>query len=283
MITVNDILSEFQTFKAKVDEYYKLVYDEVNADANLDGLTSTSKTAEYNLWMWLFAAMSVILDGVWADRQQQISEKVDLGIPGTDKWYRLELMKFQYGDTLSWDETSGKYFYSVIDESKLIIKRCAVVSSGGTTAIKVAKLSGDDPIALTNDELTAFKSFVSQTQWAGAKIAPPVSFNSDKLNAPITVFYDGTKKLDDIKAIVEAAFNDYLANLPFNGEYSINKHGDWIEDASVDITEVNMGAVEAKADAGSYTVVNRIYKPVAGYLERDPVIDFDTMITYTPV
>jgi hypothetical protein len=283
MITVNDILTQFQTLKAKINVYYTLIYNEVNSDADLSGLTSTSKTSEFNLWMWMFAAMSAIMDGVWADRQQQISDKVALGIPGTDRWLQIELFKFQYGDSLLWDDVTGRYHYAVIDPAKQIIKRCAIISSGGITAIKVAKISGSNLVALTNDELTAFRSFMRQIQWAGAKIAQPTSFNSDKLNAPMTVYYDGTKKRDDIKAIVEPAWREYLSLLPFNAEYSVNKHGDFVEGKSTDIKEVNMGAVQVRADAGSFINVNRIFTPASGYLERDPAISFNDMITYIAV
>jgi hypothetical protein len=47
-----------------------------------------------------------------------------------------------------------------------------------------------------------------------------------------------------------------------------------------DVNDVVMGAVQAKADGGSYGTVNRVYYPVAGYIERDNTIDFDDMITY---
>ena len=70
MITVTDILTQYQTLKAKIGEYYTLIYNEVDADASLDGLTSTSKTAEFNLWMWMGAALAAIQDSVWADRQK---------------------------------------------------------------------------------------------------------------------------------------------------------------------------------------------------------------------
>jgi hypothetical protein len=283
MITVNDILVQFQTLKAKINAYYTLIYNEVNVDADLSGLTSTSKTSEFNLWMWMFAIMSAIMDEVWADRQQQISDKVALGIPGTDRWLQVELFKFQYGDSLLWDDVTGRYYYAVIDPTKQIIKRCAVISSGGITAIKVAKLSGGNLVALTDDELTAFRSYVRQIQWAGSKILNPVSFSSDKLNAPMTVYYDGVRKINDIKAIVESAWVEYLSKLPFNAEYSLNKHGDFVENASVDIREVQMGAVQARANAGSFVSVNRVFTPISGYLERDPAISFNDMINYVAV
>jgi len=280
MITANDILTEFQTFKSRIDEYYALIYNEVNNDANLDGLTSTSKTSEFNLWMWLFAAMTVIADDLWETRQAEIAAKVDSGIAGTDRWFQKELMKFQYGDALSWDEVTGKYYYAVIDAVKQIIKRCAVVSSGGITTVKVAKLSGTTPVALTSGELSAFNTYLRQIQWSGANILDAISLASDKLNAPMTVYYNGQIPLADIKAIVEPAFSAYLASLPFNGEYSINKHGDYIENSSSNIYEVTMGTVQSKPDGGAYANVTRVFIPVSGAIEKDPAIAFTTMITY---
>lgn len=284
MITVNDILSQFQQLKARFQELYTAITGEVDADVTLDDLNSTSKTAEYNKWMFSFAAMSMILDSLWEDRQNVIAAKLDNGIPGTDRWFQLELFKFQYGDALSWDAASGKYYYAVVDATKQIIKRCAVISSGGVTSIKVAKLDGgNNPVPLTTGELTSFTSFVKQIQWSGSAILSPVSFESDKLDAPMTVYYNGTRSLADIKATVEAAWTEYIDNLPFNAEYSINKHGDFVESVSADIREVEMGVVRARTDIGSFANVTRVYTPVSGYLVKDASIDFDTMITYIPL
>lgn len=281
MITVNDILIEFKSLKTKVNEYYNLIQNEVNNDATLDGLSSVSKTSEFNLWMWMFAAMSVIMDGLWTERKQEINDKVDSGIPGTDRWFQKELLKFQYGDTLSFDSDTAKYFYTVVDATKQIIKRCAVISSSGVTALKVAKedVSGN-PIALAGAELTAFTSYVRQIQWAGANILDPTTANSDKLDAPFTVFYNGTVKLADIKALVQAAFLNYLKQLPFNAEYKTTSHQDFIQKVA-DVNDVVPGVVRAKADGGGYANVVRVYTPISGYIERDTTINFDTMITYT--
>lgn len=81
MITVNDILTQWNTLKSKVNEYYTLIYAEVNDSASLDDLNSASKTSEFNLWMWMGAALGSIMDSVWADRQQQFQDKIDSFIP----------------------------------------------------------------------------------------------------------------------------------------------------------------------------------------------------------
>ena len=283
MITVNDILTQWNTLKSKVNEYYTLIAGEVNDDAALDDLNSSSKTSEFNLWMWMGAALGSIMDSVWADRQQQFQDKIDSFIPLPDRWLQRECLAFQYGDTLQWDAEKGKYYYEVIDAEKQIIARCAVIRAAGITFVKVAKLDGDDPVPLAEAELDAFIAYVNQIQWAGARIATPVSLEADLIKAPMTIYYDGTKPIADIKVIVEAAYNEYLSNLPFNAEYSRNKHADYIESASADIKEANPGTVEAKVNAGAYAEVERVYTPAAGYLVRDPAISYDDLFTYEAV
>lgn len=284
MITVADILTSWQTFKAKVSDYYTLIYNEVNADVNLNDLDDADKTQEHNLWMYISAAIAVIMDGVWADRQKQIQEKVDSFIPMPDRWLHTECLKFQYGDALLWDVVLKKYYYALLDPAKQIVKRCAIIRSGAVTAVKVATLSGTDPIAFSAPQLAAFITFVNKIQPAGARISTPTSGASDKLKANMTVYYDGTKPLADVKAIVEPAYDSYMANLDFNGEYSINRHGDWVEksDTSI-IREVIMGVVEAKADAGAYIAVARVYTPIAGYIVKDSGINYDVLITYVAI
>ena len=280
MRTINEILTEANEAQERLDELYTVITNEVNADADLSGLTSVSKTAEFNLWKYIWSAMAYIQEAIWAESKDAVQQIVDDGIPGTERWFQKELIKFQYGDTLSFDLTTAKYYYAVIDAAKQIIKRCAVISNGGLTQVKVAKEDGSgNPIALTGPELTAFASFMRQVQWAGANIAAPVSFNSDKLNAPVTVYYNGTVKLADLKPLVQAAFNSYLTKLPFNGEYKITAHQDTIQQVA-NVNDVVMGTVQAKPDGGSYATVTRIYYPTSGYIERDSTIAFDTMITY---
>ncbi len=278
MITVNDILTQFQAFKARVDEYYTLIYNEVNSDATLDGVNSISKTAEYNLWMWLFAAMSVIVNSIWEERKSEIQSIADSAIPGTEKWLQKEVLKFQYGDVLSFDLTSAKYYYPVINDVNQIVKRCAIQSAGSISYVKVAKLSSGSPVALSVGELTALRSYINQIKWAGMQLVVS-SGNSDKLNAPLTIYFNGQVPLVDMQALCEAAFTNYLANLQFNGEFSITRLIDAVQEVD-NVNDVREGVVQAKIDAGTYATVSRVYVPASGYIEKDPAISFATMFTY---
>lgn len=277
--TINEIIAQQNTAQTRIKELYEVITEEVNDDAVLDDLDSTSKTAEFNLWKYIWACMAWIQEALWGESKAEIQAIADAAIPGTEKWFQKECLKFQYGDSLSWNNDKATYFYAVIDEDKKIIKRCAVRSNGGLTQVKVAKEDGGVPVPLTGPELTAFISYVRQIQWAGANIAVPVSLNSDKINAPFTVYYNGTIQLDELKPLIQAAFNDYLKNLPFNGEYMITAHQDALQKVA-NVNDVRPGSIQAKPHGGSYLDVIRIYNPTAGYIERDSAIDFDVMITY---
>lgn len=278
--SVNDILTDWDDAQSSVKDISAAIDGAVDNDANLDGLTSTSKTAEYSLWKKVAAIVGYIVEGIWDDYQSNIIAQKDAIKIGTAPWLRLEILKFQYGDALQWNQNTATYFYNPIDTTKQIIARCSVTKGSGVCTVKVAKLDSGNAVALTSAELTALSAYVSQIEFAGADIVV-TSRNADLLNAPMTVYYDGTKKLEDIKAIVQTAFDLYLTQLPFNGEYSVNKHADFIENyGGTIIHEVDTGVVQAKSDTGTYNTVTRIYQPVSGYILRDSSIDYDTMITY---
>lgn len=276
--TINDVLTQGNAAQTRLNELYTQITAEINADANLSGLTSTSKTAEFNLWKYVWSAMAYIQEQIWGEAKAEIQAVVDAAIPGTEKWLQKEILKFQYGDALTFDVVTAKYYYAVNDVTKQIIKRCAITSSGGLSTIKVAKESAGVPVALTGPELTAVRSYLEQIKWAGSN-AQLNSTNSDKLNANFTIYYNGTIKLTDIQPLVEAAYLNYLKALPFNAEYNITRHIDAMQ-AVANVNDVVPGVIQAKVDAGTYANIVRVYFPNSGYIERDTTIAFTTMLTY---
>lgn len=276
--TINEILAEGNAAQNELNSLYTQITNEVNADANLAGLTSTSKTAEFNLWKYVWAAQAYIQEAIWGEAQAEMQAVADAAIPGTAKWLQKEILKFQYGDTLLFDTVTAKYYYATITPANQIVARCSVVSSGGLTTIKVAKLVSGSPVALSGPELVSLKSYVNQIQWAGSNLIV-ATFDSDLLNAPFTIYYNGVSTLSAIQALVQAAYDSYLANLPFNGEYNITRHIDAIQ-AVANVNDVVPGTIQAKPNTGGYTTIVRIYSPVSGYIKRDPAIPFSTLLTY---
>jgi hypothetical protein len=278
--TINEILAEGNAAQNELNSLFTQITNSVNADANLSGLTSPSKTAEFNLWKYVWAAMSYIQEAIWGEAQSEIQAIADAAIPGTDKWLQKEILKFQYGDALLFDTVTAKYYYATITPANQIIARCAVVSAGGLTTIKVAKISGGLPVVLSTLELNALKSYVQQIQWSGSNLTV-ISYDSDLIDARFTIYYNGVIPLATIQASVQAAYDNYLANLPFNGQYNITRHIDALQAAdSLNINDVVQGTVQAKTNAGSYAPLTRIYNPLSGYIKRDPAVPFSTLLTY---
>ena len=81
--------------------------------------------------------------------------------------------------------------------------------------------------------------------------------------------------------LVEASINDYLFNLPFDGELRITNLIDQIQLVTGVIDATNVQA-EAKYAAFNYTPFQVAYSSFAGYLEIDSAFPLSSTITYTP-
>lgn len=275
MRTIAEILTQANIAKQRITEIYTMLTNEVSSDADLSGLTTISKTGIYKLWLYVFSALSYIQENLWTEAKTEMQSIVDNAIPGTDRWLAKEIVKFQYGDSLTFDDETGDYSYATINEAKQIIDRVAVVSGNGTTSVKVAKAG---PAALSAAELNALKSYVSEIQYAGSNIVT-ISLASDKVKLPITVYYNAITPLATIQTNVKAAINAYLSELNFNGEFYLSRLVDAIQ-AVENIEDVVLGTVEGRTDAGSFNTISRTYQPVSGYLEVDPLFELDDTITY---
>jgi len=278
-VTIKERLTLAQESKSEVKEIYTLINDEVSNDADLSGATSTSKTADYKLWMMVFSFLSWLQEQLWGEAKLELQDIVDKGENGTDLWLANEITKFQYGASLVFDDETATYSYAVIDETKQIIKRKAINSSNGLTLIKVASEDGSGtPIPLTLPQLLAFKEYISQIQWAGTNLKA-VSIASDKLLLPATIYFDALVTEAVVKVNVEAAIAGYLANLPFNGEFSLTKLVDAIQ-LAVGVKDVVLGNVQARPDTLSFTSVSRVYYPNSGYYEIDVAYPLAITLTY---
>jgi hypothetical protein len=162
--------------------------------------------------------------------------------------------------------------YPIIDESLRIVTRCSVTTDlANSVIIKVAK--SDPPQALTSNELTALQSYVNVIGAAGITYSVR-SLNSDKLYIQAQVFYNGQYS-DVISANVIQAINNFLSQLPFNGQMRVSDLEQAVRGVA-GVTDVLLQNVQARADSvafgsGTYLVQNnqvisRLWPTVAGYM-----------------
>jgi len=278
--TISGIYDEIIAEKQNMSELTALVPNPDSAQTLLTDLTSTSKVAVWRLWAWLTAVAVWIHEKLWDAFKAEVDAIVAAAVPGTARWYREMCLNFQYQDELVYE--NFKFIYKPVDVSKRIVARASATEQGGNVLLKVAKLVNGIPEKLSsdpsNDELSAFTGYISKIKFAGT-FCPIVSTDSDLLNASFDVYYDPTVinasgQLLSNTAIkpAEAAINDYLANLPWDGVMLKSAVIDAVQKA-VGVQDVVLNLLQAKAHSAlSYNTVTRTYRSVAGYITIDTLL-----------
>lgn len=211
------------------------------SDQLLDGLTSDSKTS---VWKHILEAVAFVIynfQSAWNLFLKEIEDKIaNQKVPNL-RWYRNLALKFQYGFDLISDtdqfsptyEDNGIQVLATPDqiEASKIIKYAAVTKSKANNGkIKISmKIAGENADEVISDEKAlAFKEYIEELQAAGDDIVI-VNFLPDILKLDFKVCYDPLVLLDNGMSIITGKFpvqdavKQFLLNLPFNGELSVQK------------------------------------------------------------
>ncbi len=265
------------------------VYDEIlaakAAKAELAGLTTGSATAIWKLWAWVIATVIWSLDKSFEKHTTDTNALLDAKISHNAAWYANQMLLFQYGDTIEVVNYVPQYL--VIDETKRIIKRVAVVDSNGAVTFKLAKETAGALVKLTSDEQLAANAYLVKVKDAGVQ-TQIVSYDADLFKPKLTIFYDAQYSVATMQAAVNLAINNFLKNYNnenFNGQFVRNKFIDALQVVQ-GVKDLDITLLEFKSVlAGVYTAINRVYDPLSGYIKIDPAYDLNnlTNIAYTPV
>lgn len=195
------------------------------------GLTR-SKMSILNLITYVQSLLIYSYQTVLDVFEVNIANLINSRINGTSMWYATMALKFQYnnitnsGDTLVFNEDTLKIQYETINESHRIIAKSAYDDNGTNGIIlKVCKKnSNSEEIAnginytqLTSSELTAFKGFLNQIKFIGAKVQA-LSIPGDIItikNCEVT-YDDQYITEDQALSIIQNAMIDFAASLDYN-------------------------------------------------------------------
>jgi hypothetical protein len=269
------------------------ILDDLIADKEsrpeLDPLQNPSNVAIWYNVLANVATEIAILENNGVSLYDQIEERA-LEIPvGTLIWYETETLNFQLGDSL--EIINGIPQYSIIDESKQIIKAAAAVEQSGVIVIKCAKenISGDlEP--LTAGELSGVSQYWTEKRFAGAPLSI-FSVNPDIIKNYLRIEIDGQVLSNTGESLstpgvypVEEALKSYYKTLDFGGRFSVMKMIDAAQGVA-GVSNVAPVEVAAKADGGSTFIqilndADQIYISVAGYMEEDPANLLRDTLTY---
>lgn len=259
----------------QISEIQQQMLDNIAGDSVLGSLlTSTSKRSIYRLFTYIVAVGINALEQLIDIFTVEVETVAAAAAPATPAWLQSQIFKFQYSATTPQVVQLINFApaYPVVDTTLRIISRCSVTTNlSNSVIIKVA--TGEPPAALSNSQLSALQSYVTQIGVAGV-VYSVISQASDKLYVQANVYYQGQYSAV-IKANVVTAINNFLASIPFNGQVKITDLEDAIT-AVEGVTDVVLVNVRARADgtafaSGSYLVQNqqtvaRLWGTVAGYM-----------------
>lgn len=254
------------------DETLRQAYG-ITGDATWE--STFSKVSVENMLMYVVAfvahTLEVMMDAFRKDVDTQIAQNI---VP-TVRWYHSQAMAFQYGDQLVYNEEYGHFEYPEVNEDKKLVKYCAVKDRGGSIQVLVSGDSNGVPSVLSNDVLSAFKSYMNQVKVAGVILdvkslaADGIRIQAEVQIDPQIITTDGVRISDGTKA-VEAAINAYLANIVYGGTFNKTKLVDAIQNVE-GVADVILGKVEVKASGSTvYTeMTSNNYSAVSGCFQSD--------------
>lgn len=195
------------------------------------GLTQ-SKMSILNLITYVQALLIYSYQTILDVFEVNIANLISSRINGTATWYASMALKFQYNsisgtsDTLIFDEDTLKIKYETIDETHRIIAKSAYDDNGANGIIlKVCKTNtnseeianGINYTQLSSNELTAFKGYINQIKFIGAKVQS-LSIPGDIItikNCEVT--YDDQYITDEqAMQIINDAMINFAASLDYN-------------------------------------------------------------------
>lgn len=278
--SISEIYEAITTAKDAETELNNLVPNQDNLTNLRTSLSTSSKTAVWRLFAYIIAVAIYIHEQLFNNYKEEIEAIVAAAPVGTLPWYKDQVLKYQFNDTLQY--INERYQYSIYDESKQIVKLCAVEErAGGIIVIKVADLDSNQvPVALSATQKTALAAYIQKIKFAGVGFFL-ISQAADLLKINATIYFDPIYTQATIAQRVEQAILAYITNLPFNGVLTINALIDAVQ-AVVGVNDITVQGMETKYAALPYTAINRVHTAEAGYFAIDPLFPLSNTLTYQP-
>lgn len=265
-----------------VDTIYADLLAKKESDSNLDALNSTSKTAIWRLWLYIVAYAINVLETLFDKHYSEVTEVITELKPHTMRWYRQKALAFQYGFDLITDSDvfdNGTATDEQIEASKII--KYAAITEATTESRLVLKIATEDNAGklapITEGQESAFVPYIEEIKDAGVAITV-INYLPDILKLNLRIYYDplvltsSGVSIRTGKKPVEDALNEFMKELPFNGELVLNSLIDKLQKTEgVKIPHLVQAASKwidtALDDYGNFENISVKKIPISGYFE----------------
>ncbi|GIM49409.1 nucleotidyltransferase [Capnocytophaga stomatis] len=192
----------------------------------LNELNSTSKTAIWRLLIYIVSVAIWTLEKIFDLHKKEVDERLSQLKPHTARWYRNKALAFQYGFDLKEDsdqfDNKGNS-EEAIGNSKIVKYSAVVEKETGQLIVKIATEQGGKLQPISQTQQRAFEAYIAEIKDAGVRVTV-TNYLPDRLILNLDVYYDplvlgadGVHHNNGNKP-VEDAINQYMKELPFNGE-----------------------------------------------------------------
>lgn len=268
---------------------HKGILDSIVANEVLSPyLTSTSIYAIYRAFSYVIATAIWLLESFFDQHTTEVNAIILNQKSGRKPWYRDMALRFQYGFDLVPDKDyfdNGMATDEDIEDSKII--KYAAVSESEETSRVILKIAGETSGVLSpinEEQYEAFDAYIDEIRWAGVQYSI-INYLPDQLYLNIQIKRDplvlnstGMSILNGNHPVQEA-IQEYMKELPFNGELQLSLLVDKLQKVTgvIDATILSAQSAWINPDTSGYGVPQPIFiSKVAesGYYE---VVNFDNI------
>lgn len=243
---------------------------EVANQPALAGLTSTSQTSIWRMFVNVVSSALMVSEQLWDVKQVELEAIAAQAVAGTASWLQRQVLNFQLSDQV---QVNPNYSvsYPVTDTTKRVVTRCSVkqLPQSREVLVKVAKGSQTALQPLLQTEKDALTSYLTKLQFAGTYLSV-ISLEADRLVADLDIYFDAEYVQAVVKAGVIDAVNNFLKSLEFDGVLYKTKLVDAIQSVPgvVDVAVNGLVARPFVINRNDPSVVpfERIYETDAGYI-----------------
>jgi hypothetical protein len=278
-----------------IADWYNILITEKNTFANLsvyqpnidssqtllNDLKSTSKVARWRLMLWVVATCAFAMDVVQQVAIVIMQDIAERSRYGTLAWWVGVAKGYQHGDALVLINLEWKY--ATENDVAKVIKFASAQEGDGQVNIKIATLSGDNTVPVSNAIELGFIAYCQKKKPAGVRLNF-INDVSDDLKLSLDIRFDPLLLTDTGELIstpgtypVKDAVSAYRKNLEFNGAFELMKLVDTIQYAQGVVTAYVTSA-QARYGSNPFVIFTKNYFPNAGHVVIAPN---DLIITYT--
>lgn len=255
------------------EQVYSAIETAIQEQAALAALSSPSATAEYKLWMGIYAHLQdVFMQIIEADKVEFSALLERSRGVGTPPWFAQRALEFQWNKDVQYElivDGDGFIHYDTTMEADRVVKQAAAFVRDATLYLKVATLSNGSLAPLTAVQLFDLQNYINNLALPGMNITA-TSMEGDKLTIAARLYYDKAFNANILKDNAAVALDAYNAKIKFDGLIYRNEVIAALKGVSgvvdVDITTLRMAAAD-----GSTTDVERVYETTAGYFTIESV------------